>query len=150
MRRCDRLSTGNRLAACGLRLALGASFLAAACGSYRPKVDDTSPPNDGGVPPDSAHPCSESATAGSQGGEWLHTSCNRILKADGTQWMGRGANLPDTRGCDACTIAQPNVDEVVRRMDALVDGWGASFLRIDLEAYAQQGPRVQWKTALDD
>ncbi len=69
------------------------------------------------------------------GSEWLHTSANHILRADGSRWHGRGANLQDTRGCGACTFGAPNVNEVLRRMDMLVDDWGANFIRLTLESY---------------
>jgi hypothetical protein len=66
----------------------------------------------------------------------LHVSGNHILNADGTRWHGRGANLNDTRSCNACTSQAPSVAEVERRIDELVDNWHASFIRLDLEAYA--------------
>lgn len=66
---------------------------------------------------------------------WLHTEGNRILTEDGTLFMGRGANVQDTRGCNACTTRPPNPDEVIRRIDELTDNWGANFLRLTLESY---------------
>jgi hypothetical protein len=75
-------------------------------------------------------------TSSSSGGTPpLHVSGNRILTADGSHWHGRGANLNDTRGCNACTAQPPDVAEVKRRIDELVDNWHASFIRLDLEAY---------------
>ncbi len=68
---------------------------------------------------------------------WLHTESNKILTADGRVWIGRGANLHDTRSCWACTD-NPNVDEVKRRVDVLVDDWGATFIRLLLESYPGQ------------
>jgi endoglucanase len=84
------------------------------------------------------------------GSTWLRTSKNHIVKADGTVWHGRGANLPDTRSCNACTFQAPSVAEVQRRIDELVDVWKASFIRFDLESYASSGGRVQWQTVVDD
>lgn len=66
-------------------------------------------------------------------GEWLSTKANKIVKSDGTVWMGRGANLFDTRGCNACSTKAPNVDEVKRRIDEIVK-WGGTFIRLALES----------------
>jgi len=88
--------------------------------------------------------------AGTSTDEWLRTSGNRILLPDGTRFHGRGANLHDTRGCDACTFEAPNVNEVMRRMDLLVDGWGANFIRLDLESYPSSGGRTHWQRYTDD
>src|SRR5437868_15238549 len=131
---------------------LALAAVTAACGSYRPNADDSRLTNDGGLPGDSAPVCADQGRpdAGNQGGDWLYTNCNRIRRSDTQPWMGRGANLPDTRGCDACTPQGPNSDEVLRRLDALVDGPGATFIRLDLEAYPAAGGRVQWKGLLDD
>ena len=84
------------------------------------------------------------------GGEWLHTEHNRILTAAGTPFHGRGANLQDTRGCDACTTEPPDRAEVIRRIDELVDVWHANFLRLTLESYFPPGARVQFKNAAED
>ena len=67
---------------------------------------------------------------------WLRTEGNRIVTSDGQVWRGRGANLHDTRSCNACTSRAPDRDEVLRRVDELVDVWGANFIRLDLESYA--------------
>ncbi|MFZ5445036.1 MAG: glycoside hydrolase family 5 protein [Myxococcota bacterium] len=82
---------------------------------------------------------------GGDADRWLHTEGNRILTASGARWHGRGANLHDTRGCDACTWNTPDVAEVKRRMDVLVDEWKANFIRLDLESYAASGGRVSWQ-----
>lgn len=82
-------------------------------------------------------------------GEWLGTAGSKIVKSDGTIWMGRGANLMDTRGCAACaSVTGPErVTEVKRRMDELVK-WGANFIRLTLESelnapYANYRPITQ-------
>ncbi len=80
---------------------------------------------------------------------WLHTAGNKILR-DGRPFHGRGANIHDTRSCNACTFERPQVQEVNRRVDTLVDGWKANFIRLDLESYAAAEGRVAWKSALDD
>lgn len=68
----------------------------------------------------------------------LFTEGNRIYVADGAgsgvAFKGRGANVHDTRSCWACTYEEPNVGEVTRRIDVLVDAWGADFVRIVMEA----------------
>jgi hypothetical protein len=93
------------------------------------------------------------AAAPSQGGPgpagWLRVSGNRILR-DGAPWRARGANVQDTRGCNACTYEAPHPEEVMRRIDTLVDGWGANFVRLCLESYASAEGRVQWRGVLDD
>ncbi len=84
------------------------------------------------------------------GSEWLRTAGNHILNADGSHWKGRGANLQDTRGCDACSFTPPNVNEVLRRLDMLVDGWGANFIRLTLESYDSSGGRAGWASVMSD
>jgi hypothetical protein len=64
-------------------------------------------------------------------------------------WQGRGANIFDTRSCNACAYQSPNVTEVKRRVDELV-AWGATFMRLDLESYATSGGRVHWAGVLSD
>lgn len=85
-------------------------------------------------------------------GLWLHTSGNSILKSDGTPFRGRGANIHDTRSCWACAYGEPNVEEVKRRIDALVDDWGANFMRLCLENYgtAQDEWQVQYANMVED
>ncbi len=69
---------------------------------------------------------------------WLYTKGNRIYHSDGTLFHGRGANIADPRGCGACTSTDltSSTNEVIRRIDVLVDQWKANFLRLDLESYA--------------
>lgn len=96
-----------------------------------------------------AHP----ADAGVSQGDWLHVEGNHVLRSDGTIWHGRGANLADTRGCNACTASNPDVAEVLRRADELIDNWKANFVRLDLESYAAtDGYRVasNYRGILDD
>ncbi len=83
-------------------------------------------------------------------GRWLYTSGNRIYLPDGTVWQGCGANVHDTRSCNACTWGAPDANEVKRRVDALVDDWGADFLRLTLESYSSADGRVHWQSFLDD
>ena len=73
---------------------------------------------------------------------WLYTEGNRIYIADGdgdrtndAVFAGRGANIFDTRSCGA-GYADRNVEEVKRRIDELVDVWGADFMRLCLESKA--------------
>jgi endoglucanase len=81
---------------------------------------------------------------------WLYTEGNRIRLSTGEVWRGRGANLHDTRSCNACAYQPPDVNEVKRRVDALVDGWKANFIRFNLESYAQAEGRVSWQGVLED
>ncbi len=86
---------------------------------------------------------------------FLYTAGNHIYRADGTIFRGRGANLHDTRSCWACAWNDPNPEEVIRRMDTLVDVWGASFIRLALEAYGagsaeQSNGARQYGTVLED
>jgi hypothetical protein len=78
---------------------------------------------------------------------WLTVKGNRILLPDGTPFHGRGANLHDTRSCNACTSLDPDEPGLERWADELLDHWKASFVRFDLEAYAaDDGYRKQWKS----
>jgi endoglucanase len=82
---------------------------------------------------------------------WLYTEGNRLNTSDGQPFRGRGANIHDTRSCWACSWSAPNTGEVERRIDELVDVWGASFVRLLLESYADdQGGAVQWQNVIDD
>jgi endoglucanase len=85
-----------------------------------------------------------------EGTGWLRTEGNRILLPDGKRWHARGANIHDTRSCNACTFSAPRVDEVLRRIDALVDDWRANFLRLDLESYAQAAGRTHYQSFVVD
>lgn len=90
-------------------------------------------------------------TGGVTSDRWLRTQGNHIVRADGSMWRGRGANIHDTRSCNACTWWDPDVAEVLRRMDELIDQWGANFIRLDLESYAAPQPGyVHWASLLDD
>jgi endoglucanase len=81
---------------------------------------------------------------------WLKTDGNKILNADGTPFHGRGANVHDTRGCNACTWEDPNPGEVIRRIDALVSDWHANFIRLDMESYEKSEARQHYKNLLED
>ncbi|MBI4470931.1 MAG: cellulase family glycosylhydrolase [Acidobacteria bacterium] len=73
---------------------------------------------------------------------WLSTSANRLVRSDGSPWMGRGANLHDTRGCGAFTTdagaplqdGPTGVAEVKRRIDELTGPWKGNFIRLVLES----------------
>jgi hypothetical protein len=94
---------------------------------------------------------SDSDSAHQGDSRWLHTDGNKIYYGDNTVFRGRGTNIHDTRSCNACTWYDPNVDEVKRRIDELVDGWGANFMRLLLESYAESLPyQIHWAGLLDD
>jgi hypothetical protein len=78
---------------------------------------------------------------------WLTIKGNRILLPNGSPFHGRGANLHDTRSCNACTYLDPDEPGLERWADELLDHWKANFVRFDLEAYAaDDGYRKQWKS----
>jgi len=83
------------------------------------------------------------------GGEWLHTERNHLLLG-ASPFHGRGANLQDTRSCDACSFEASHPEEVLRRVDELTDRWHANFLRLTLESYDKADRRVTWRGALMD
>jgi endoglucanase len=134
-----------------MRATVTIALLLAACGSgSSPGSPDAGEEVD---LPDAATPNPDDPDAAPidpPGGAWLHTEGNRIRRADGAVWQGRGANLHDTRGCNACTWGPPDPDEVMRRVDELVDVWGADFIRLTLESYASDEGRVHWRGLLDD
>lgn len=70
---------------------------------------------------------------------WLYTEGNQLKRAGGGRWHGRGANIADVRGCNACGDGFQDPDEVIRRVDVLVDEWGADFLRLTLESGGESG-----------
>lgn len=112
---------------------------------------DGSAGQDGSTQADSALPSDGGADSGAPPSGWLRTEGNRILREDDSAFRGRGANLHDTRSCWACAWYQPDVEEVKRRADELVDVWGANFVRLLLESYPDdQGGAVQWQPVLDD
>jgi endoglucanase len=84
---------------------------------------------------------------------WLRVDGPRIMTSAGKPFRGRGANLNDTRSCDSCSWEKPHVEEVTRRIDALVDDWHASFVRLLLESYPDPGAgpgRVHYRNVLED
>ncbi|MBS2032544.1 MAG: cellulase family glycosylhydrolase [Deltaproteobacteria bacterium] len=89
-------------------------------------------------------------STGTASSGWLHTAGNHIYNDDGTIWHARGANIADTRGCNACAYNSPDVNEVIRRIDELTDVWHANFMRLDMESYASAGGRVTWADVLQD
>ena len=93
----------------------------------------------------------QGGASGGAGGEWLAVAGNQILGPDGKPFRGRGANLHDMRSCNACTYLPPDVQGLNRWSDELIDNWHASFVRFDLEAYADDaGYRKQWQTITAD
>ena len=74
------------------------------------------------------------------GADRLRVSGTTLLLPDGGPWVGRGVNLMDTRGCNACTTQAPNAAEVIRRMEYFV-AMGATFFRLCLESYPE-GPNT--------
>ena len=84
---------------------------------------------------------------------WLRVKGPRIVTPDGKPFHGRGANVHDTRSCDSCSWEPPHVEEVLRRIDTLVDEWHATFVRLLLESYPDRGPnpgRAHYRNVLED
>jgi endoglucanase len=75
---------------------------------------------------------------------------NKIVNSDGTPFRGRGANLHDTRSCNACTWSAPNPRGLMAWSDELLDRWHANFVRFLLTAYESSEGRAQWRGLLDD
>lgn len=93
----------------------------------------------------------QGASGGADVEGWLYTDGNQLLLPNGQPFRGRGANIHDTRSCWACAWLDPNPAEVERRMDELIDGWHANFIRFLLESYPDdQGGAVQWQNVIDD
>ncbi len=82
--------------------------------------------------------------------DWLRVEGGEIIGPGGTPFHGRGAMIPDTRGCDSCTWNAPVPAEVERRIDLLVDGWGANLVRVGMESYAEANGRVNYQSVLED
>jgi endoglucanase len=88
--------------------------------------------------------------APAQAAGWLATSGNRIVNSDGSVWIGRGANIHDTRSCGGGTLVDgtpindnaTGVAEVKRRIDVLTDQWRANFIRLVLESRRPQDSYV--------
>jgi len=110
----------------------------------------------GGASGSSATTGSVQTSGGGSGGgvddsAWLHTDGNRILTAAGAPFRGRGANLHDTRSCDACTTLAPNPEGLMAWGDELTDNWGANFIRFNLWSFRDDGGfRAHWQSLLDD
>ena len=86
-------------------------------------------------------PAAPGLTAAGSATGWLSTQGNQLLGPDGAPFRGRGANLACPRGCGACACngiaLADSSQEVMRRIDTLVDDWRANFIRLHLESYAQ-------------
>jgi hypothetical protein len=142
-------------------MALAALIGVAACRDERPAAAPVAPaasdPRTATVGPSAADLASSSQPTGA--GlitPWLEIKDGRIRTPDGKPFHGRGANLHDTRSCDACSWEPPHIDEVKRRIDMLVDGWHANFVRLLLESYPDDGHaktgnrRTHFKNVLED
>ena len=91
-------------------------------------------------------------SGGSSGAsQGLRVEGNKIVGPDGQPFRGRGANLHDTRSCNACAHLPADPEGLKRWSDELLDNWGANFVRFDLEAYSgDDGWRQQWQRLTDD
>ena len=142
-----------------------ATLTAVACGDRPPSYPSApvAAPPSGAAAADSptAPPAPVDLTQTTPSGEgiitgWLEIKGNRIRLPNGQPFHGRGANIHDTRACDACAWEPPHVDEVLRRIDVLTDDWRANFLRLLLESYPDDGrgkvgnARQHYKSVIDD
>lgn len=115
-----------------------------ACASDPTTTDHSGAPVDG----DTDTPVDTDSNAA---GDGLRVVGNQILLPDDLPFRGRGANLQDTRSCWACAWESADAGEVERRADELIDGWGANFVRLTLQADAYAQPyQVQWQGVVDD
>ena len=79
-----------------------------------------------------------------------------IYKQDGTLWMGRGAVVTDTRGCDSCSMQDTNPTEAMRHIDYLVDVQHVTFIRLMLMSFSSPTQfgypvdRKSWESVLFD
>lgn len=154
----SRRWTGARAGTIGAAAAVFVAALAAACGrpvETPPRTNDvdrrTSSGTTASVGPAYAQ-TSEGDGAGPITG-WLRTEGPRILLPNGQPFRGRGANVHDTRSCDACSWEPPRVEEVQRRIDVLTDEWRANFVRLLLESYPDKGAgqgRAHYRGVLED
>lgn len=87
---------------------------------------------------------------GAPSGTGLHVTGNQLLGPDGKPFHGRGANLFDTRSCNACSFNPPDVAGLNRWADELLDGWHANFVRFGLWSWATADGRQQWKSVTQD
>jgi len=78
----------------------------------------------------------------------LSVSGNKILD-NGVEFQGKGVNLHDTRGNNACAYTPPNVGEVIRRLDHLKSK-GVTIVRMIMESYAVANGRVNYKSIFED
>ena len=78
----------------------------------------------------------------------MFISQGKIFKG-GAVWNGRGVNLHDTRGNNACAYMKPNVGEVTRRLDFLSSN-GVTFVRLCLESYVTANGRTHYASVLHD
>jgi endoglucanase len=117
--------------------------------STQPSTDPSTQPSTNPSTNPSTSP-STSPSPSSASSPWLSISGNHIVRADGSVWIGRGANLHDTRSCGAGTANDgtpldddaAGLAEVERRVDALTGTWKATFIRLVLESRRAQDDYV--------
>lgn len=113
--------------------------------------DDTDPGVGGDSDPGGGGGAGPGPGPGPTGGEALHVDGNQILLPNGEPFRGRGANLNDTRSCDACTWLEPDPEGLNRWSDELLDNWQANFVRFNLMSFTEDGGfRLQWRSVVED
>lgn len=127
-----------------------------ACERQRPATSAPPPAVTAGVAPAAAADLANVPNGEGLITPWLEVKDARIRLPDGKPFHGRGVNVHDTRACDACAWEPPHVDEVLRRIDTATDGWHATYLRLLLESYPDDGKakvgwaRTHWRSLVDD
>ena len=124
---------------------LALSLVVAACGGGDDAATDGGPGGADGAPGVDG--------GGGVPGEGLQIVGNKIMLADGvTPFHGRGANLHDTRSCNACSYAPASPDGVDRWADALIDDWHANLIRFLLSSKGApyNEYELQWENLVDD
>jgi hypothetical protein len=96
---------------------------------------------------------SGSGSGSGSAGDGLVVSGNHIVYVStGLNFHGRGANLHDTRSCNACSFAPADPAGLNRWSDELTDVWHANLVRFLLSSKAApfNQSEVQWKNLVDD
>ena len=91
--------------------------------------------------------------SGSGSGDGLKVVGNHLVYASsGANFHGRGANLHDTRSCNACSYMPADPAGVNRWSDELVDHWHANLVRFLLSAKVApfNQSEIQWQNLVDD
>lgn len=98
-------------------------------------------------------PAQGSGSGSAAAGDGLLVMGNHIVEqSTGMNFHGRGANLHDTRSCEACSFMPADPMGVNRWSDELADVWHANLVRFLLSAKSApfNASEVQWQNLVDD